>query len=685
MGELDIDGTPDEDAWSDAWVVDDPRQARPTPDALPSAPTLIRLIRDDDYLYIAVEASDPEPAAIVATQMKRDADLLADDHVTLVFDTFRDQRNGYFFRFNALGAREDGLIENVRLLNKDWDGLWRVKARRTATGWTAEVAIPWTTLNFPREGGTWGFNAERFIARRQELVRWRNPSLVTDVTYVPNAEPIEGFTGLRTGRGIEFRPYVTASGTQHFLREGDPVDTRLKSGFDLRYRVTPSITTVVTFNTDFAETEVDEREVNLTRFPIFFPEKRTFFLQDAGVFSFGGINRSPLPYYSRRVGLDGAGQPVDLIGGIKVSGRQGPVNFGIFNAWMEKTASLPSKELGVARVEVNVLEASSVGAIATWGDPTSPGDNTLGGLDFKYRAANLPNDGVFEAFAWVQHTWTDRANPAQNPDHEESTAVGWETEYDSNTWGFYHFLDYIERDYYPGLGRVSQTNIWHSSLRAEREFRPTGWTKLVPQVEGFRRWRLDKDTWEFDRLGVNLLGETKRGDKVEFYSRYEKERLFEAFNTGGIRILPGEFEGPYVKAAYRGSRSRALALDVEGEYRQYYGGYLRGIKPILIWRPGTRFNTSLTYSRSRATLPYDDFTIHLVKADLTLNFTPDIVAGFLVQWDSLSDSLGANARLRWTLRPGNDIFFVINPAYDTDDAEWQRVDLNLKLGMTFQY
>lgn len=676
--ELVTDGVLDEAAWETAWRSTEFRQVRPATGEPATQLTEVRLMRDAGHLHFAIIAQEEDPLRVVATQMKRDADLLADDHVTLVLDTFRDRRNGYLFRFNALGAREDALIENVKLINKDWDGLWRVRARRTATGWIAEGAIPWTTLNFNPTNREWAFNVERFMAGRQETVRWRNPSRVSEVYFLPGAEPLMDFSGLRQGLGIDWKPFVTATAVQDKTDPDQPVDTRLKSGFDLFYRPTPAITTVLTYNTDFAETEVDDRQVNLTRFPLFFPEKRAFFLQDAGLFSFGGINRSPLPYYSRRIGLDGRGQTVDLLGGAKISGRQGPVNFGLFNAWMEETPSVPSKRLGVARVEVNVLEESSIGGIATWGDPVRAGENRLGGLDFKYRASDLSNDGVLEAYLWYQNTRTSGLS-------SESDAFGWESEYHSNTWGYYHFWEYIEPDYYPGLGRVSQTDIWQGNFRLEREFRREGWKKILPQAELFMRWSLEREERELLRRGLGVLSETASGDKIEAFVRYEDERLPRPFTIDGHVIRPGDFEGPGFEVAWRGSRSRVWAVEGEYEYKHYYGGTLRTYIGILAWRPGARFNLNLSYTQNRVRLPYDRFLIHLVKADATVNLSPDLILSFLVQWDNTSDSLGTNTRLRWTFRPGSDFFVVFNQGYDTELEAWQRLEANVKAGFTFQF
>ena len=252
-------------------------QSEPTQGVPASEDTEVRLLFDSENLYVGILCRDRTPSAIVATQLARDAELDVDDHVTIVLDTFFDQRNGFFFVVNPAGARADGQISNnARELELDWDGIWDARTQITAEGWAAEVAIPFKTLRFKAGQTVWGLNVERQIKRLEEVSRWSSPGPDMWVANLATAGQLTGLAGIQQGFGLDVRPYVAGS------RETD--DERFKVGLDAFKGITPNLTASLTVNTDFAETEVDEREINLTRFGLFFPEKRSFFLEGTGTF-----------------------------------------------------------------------------------------------------------------------------------------------------------------------------------------------------------------------------------------------------------------------------------------------------------------------------------------------------------------------------------------------------------------
>ncbi|MHC4220183.1 MAG: carbohydrate binding family 9 domain-containing protein, partial [Planctomycetota bacterium] len=356
-----IDGVLDEPMWGQAAVIDNLTQVEPLEGVAPTRQTEIRILFDDQLIYFGVRCFDPEPDRIVARQLGRDGSLDSDDRVELVIDPIFDRRSGFFFATNPVSARLDGLVVNNRQIDIEWDGIWYAKSSIDDQGWVAEFAIPFQTISFNPKTTRWGFNLERVVRRDREVSRWSGPSRNLEIQSVANAGVLEGIRDITQGLGLDVKPY--AKGTYEHGPTSD--DFSVTGGADLFYKLTPAITLTLTFNTDFAETEVDERQVNLTRFPLFFPEKRDFFLQDAGIFRFGGIRRNPLPYQSRRIGLDENGLPVRILAGAKVTGRQSGWNLGFLTTYMDNTPTVDHKLLSVARVSRDVLDESAVGFIAT--------------------------------------------------------------------------------------------------------------------------------------------------------------------------------------------------------------------------------------------------------------------------------------------------------------------------------
>src|SRR6185503_12292099 len=303
-----IDGLLDDAAWQLATPIGELTQLEPELGVPCSEKSDIRFAHDDHNLYMMVRCFDREPDRIVNTTRTRDALLEVDDRVEIVFDTFHDRRNAFFFQINAGGSKGDALITNNGAnFNKPWDGIWDGAARIDEQGWSAELALPFKTLNFADGQETWGFNVMRYIGRKREEARWANPSRDQSLFNIYRAGDLAGLSGIRQGIGLDVIPFFVS----HWRNERESENKTLvgEPGFDLFYKLIPSLTFSLTVNTDFAETEVDERQINLTRFPLFFPEHRDFFLQDAGVFEFGlnnsgvGGDTAVIPFFSRRIGL----------------------------------------------------------------------------------------------------------------------------------------------------------------------------------------------------------------------------------------------------------------------------------------------------------------------------------------------------------------------------------------------
>ena len=314
-----VDGRLDDVVWQDAPLGGPLTQFLPNQGGPMSEPTEFRIVYDEDALYLGVWCYDSEPDRITARLMEREGPIWMDDYIIFVLDTFHDRRNGYVFFVNPNGAQRDGLISDNIQENHDWDGIWSVRTSRNREGWQLEAAIPFKTLSFSPDAATWGFNLERMIQRRAERGRWSGAHAQFRTGNVSEAGELTGLQGLKQGYGLELRPYVLGRSRR------DEVDDRrtsstVETGGDLRYRIAPNLAATLSTNTDFAETEVDARQLNFTRFPLFFPEKRSFFLDDGGIFNFGGLRSNELiPFFSRRIGLGPEGEVVPIRGAASLS------------------------------------------------------------------------------------------------------------------------------------------------------------------------------------------------------------------------------------------------------------------------------------------------------------------------------------------------------------------------------
>ena len=517
-----IDGSLDEAPWRRSPKIGELVQRIPRAGARPTERTEVTLLHDKDNLYIGVMCYDSEPDRVLASQMARDAMLNPDDRLSIILDTFRDQSNAFYFSTNPNGALVDGLVFANGETNEDWDAIWIVRTNRSDEGWSAEFAIPFKSLSFPSGETVWGFNISRIIQRKLEEVRWTGARFQTQFFQVSEAGEITNLEGLEQGVGLDVRPFIA----QRWLHEGPTGNDviRGKPGLDLFYNLTPSLRLSTTVNTDFGETEVDARQINLTRFSIFFPEKRSFFLQDAGVFNFattgvdqpGGIP-SPgaeiFPFFSRRIGLL-RGQEVPIDYGIKLTGRAGRTEIGVLNVRTRDTADVDDKNLFVGRVRQNFLEQSYVGAIFTGGDPagrspsgpfdppTSSSLSSTLGVDMRLATSNFLGTNRNMLFnAWGLKTNKEGVS-------ENNASFGFAAHYANDKFAGQLMWREIQEDFDPELGFVQRTNVRMLRLGASFNPRPkpsSGIQQIFHDAFYTRFTRLDNGLVETEKFYFTLV------------------------------------------------------------------------------------------------------------------------------------------------------------------------------------
>ena len=392
-----IDGNLNDDAWKSAARIDDFHQTTPTEGGTPSESTIVWVTYDDDNLYVAANLQDNSPDEISAKQMIQGQLFFSDDRFWVTIDSFNTKRNDYFFQVNANGVRREALRENNARFIEEWSAIWNAESAIHESGWATEIAIPFKSISFSPNSDTWGINFGRGIVRKQEFNMWSSHDRQDWPAY---GGEVHGISEIEQGLGLDVTPSVNASQNRNVVLGTE--ESTLEPSLDVRYRITPSLSATVTLNTDFSTAEVDERQIALDRFSLFFPEKRDFFLQDAGIFEFGNIDTNGRPFFSRRIGLSADGDPVGLDGGVKMTGRIGDFNVGALAIRQEEDGDTEAKDLFVARGSYNVLDESSVGFIVTNGDPTSNASNSVVGADFLYRDSDGPFGEILTGNAWAQ-------------------------------------------------------------------------------------------------------------------------------------------------------------------------------------------------------------------------------------------------------------------------------------------
>lgn len=661
-----LDGRLDDPAWKAADSVE-LTQVEPREGAAPAMRTVVRVVATPDAIIIGVRADDPEPGRIVAFARQRDASLSNEDHIKIVLDTYGDARSGYVFAVNPNGARYDALVSDQgEAENENWDAIWEAAAVRTPTGWSAEVEIPIKSLMFRRGLRAWGFNVQRRIQRLQETDRWAGAVQDAEVTSMGRSGLLTDVPPFDLGLGTTVRPAVVVGGGIAAPGAGWRGDEEVS--LDATQRIGANTLASLTVNTDFAETEVDTRQTNLTRFPLFFPEKRTFFLQGADIFDFGlGLGEDVVPFFSRRIGLlNGQQIPIDVGG--KVDGRIGGTNFGALAVRTERMDTLPTgNTMGVVRLKQNVFRESSIGMIATFGDPLGRGNAWLAGPDLTYQTSHLFGDKNFLAGVWGLAM--DRTGLTG-----DRSAWGGKLDYPNDLWDIAATYKRLGDAFQPSLGFVPRPGVHVATLSVDyqpRPSRPIGPLHVRQMFHEFEatyiagldgRWQ----SYEVFMAPVNWRLES--GDRFEFNVVPTGERLIEPFEIADGVTIPA---GSYHWNRFRLEGGLATKRRFSGQLTWWFGGFYTGkldeIELTATWNASSLFIVELTGTRNVARLREGRFTQDLIGTRLRANVSPDLQVNSFVQYDNESREIGTNTRLRWTFLPAGDLFVVYNHNVRTAD------------------
>lgn len=674
-----IDGRLDDAVWADAVRIDDFHQTDPQDGAPPTEMTIVHVAYDDEYLYVAADLRDSDPSAIRASQMIQGKFFFSDDRFWVMLDSFNSKRNDYFFQVNANGIRREALRENNSRFIEEWATIWRAASAITEHGWSTEIAIPFKSVSFDARSDTWGINFGRGVVRKQEFQLWSSHERQDWPAY---SGEMSGIADIEQGLGLDVIPSVILSRRKEYATGTGGND--FEPSLDVRYRITPSLSATLTLNTDFSTTEVDDQQIALDRFSLFFPEKRDFFLQDAGIFEFGNIDENGKPFFSRRIGLSGGGVPVALDGGVKLTGRVGDFSIGALAIRQDEFDDIDATDLVVLRGSKNVLGESSAGFIVTHGDPASNTGNSVIGADFLYRNSDGPFGEIFTSNLWAQKSDT----PGLPGD---DFALGANFEIPSDKLFARLGVEEIQANFNPALGFVNRAGIRRYDMALRYRTRPQD-----------SRWRAVNhhvDTSYVTDLDGRLLSRRIGIRPVTLYSHSDDFYLFEwernhevvdnAFRLFGRLDVP---VGAYTFDRYRAELATGIQRPVNVVLSMQGGDFFGGDRlekfVEIQWRQSAHFALAAIFEEQAVDLPSGSFSLHLASLRTDLAFNSQWSWVNLVQYNNADEAVGINSRLRYIPEAGREMVLVVNhnSAVDPDNRFTSVAsELNLKLAYTFRY
>ena len=677
-----LDGVLDEEVYLrlppiDGFVQQEPHEGRPAENR-----TEAWITYDDRYIYVAARCWTLDPARIVANEMRRDAfAIFQNDNFGVFFDTFHDRRNGVFFYTNPLGAISEQLITDERDTNRDWNTVWDVRTSRFEQGWTVEMAIPFRSLRYPAPGAqVWGVQMRRVVRGTNEFSYLTPmPAAFTQraIVRVSQAGTLLGLEAPPASLNLELKPYALTK-VETDVEASPPLrnDGGAAAGFDIKYTFTNGLVADATVNTDFAQVEDDEQQVNLTRFSLFFPERRDFFLEGAGIFAFGGASVSPrgggmgppsntpILFYSRRIGLheneDEETFSVPILAGGRVTGRTGAYTIGLIDIQQreDRRVGSPASNFSVVRVKRDILAQSSIGAMFT----------------SRSRVAQAPGSsqafGVDAAFTFFQNLTINSYYAQTRAEGRERDAASYraDVQYEGDRYGFQVEHLTVEPNFQPESGFLRREDFRRNFAQVRFSPRPVH-SRVIRKYRfeaGLDHFtdtagRLETRIWQ---ASAGLDGQNGDEFRVEVTSSYEF--LDETFEISDGVILPiGGYRFTEVEGWYQLGPQRRLTGGLVAGGGQFYGGTrgqagYRGrieLSPRLALEPGVTFN--------RVRLDVGSFDTTLLSTRVNYNLSPRKAFSALLQYSSAAAVVGANLRFRWEFRPGSDLFVVYNEGRDT--------------------
>jgi hypothetical protein len=693
--EIVLDGYSNEDFWSKITPATDFRQQEPVPGNPASEKTEVRIAYDAQNLYISAIFYDSEPDRIKAFQRRRDAPLDTDDKFVFILDTYNDQRSSFYFEVNPLGLMGDGILRvgQGTSVNRSWDGIWRAWVVQTPEGWAAEIRIPFMTLNFEPSNDTWGINFLRTIRRKNEDVLWTGYQRNQGILRPQDAGKLTGLFNLNQGVGVEAIPYAIASQVR---QRQDPESEKqseyqYNAGGEINYNITPNLKAGITINTDFAETEVDDRQINLTRFPLFFPERRAFFLEGSNIFLFAPSS-GPNPYFSRRIGLQ-EGRPIPIRHGGRLIGRIKNTDVGFLQVRTGAEGERPGENFTIGRVVQNISEESTVGVVYTRRDTDGdslPVRETLGADVSLNTSRFMGNKNLqFEAF-FVGHTETFIGDESSLWDR---SVRGGRINFPNQPWDAHVSYREFGINYDPAVGfaprvgfrRLQPTITYNPLWEKSGLVRELSWQYYFEYLMEMD-WRPATVNHRLRLLGIRF----ESGDILQFGAEHSFEwldRPFDILRDGEYVIQPGEFNNLGYNVSFRSAPFRKIGGSLTYQKIGFWTGSQLNLSADLFMRPFVGLNMTASWEHSQVRLAEGEFDTHIFRLVSGYDFSPWVSINFNIQYDNITNFVGTNTRFAWVIDPGNTFFIVYNHNWQRYLERFVSIEdrTNVKLAYTFRF
>lgn len=676
VGEPKVDGLLDDSVWTGASQITTFFQREPDEGLPATESTNVAITFDTHNLYIGIRCYESKVDQIIANEMRRDAELAENDRIEIILDTFNVGRNAFFFSTNPLGVQRDGLVSNEgENLNWNWNGVWYCDARIDSLGWTAEIAIPFRTLRFDENrDGEWGINIGRFIMRNREEIFWT--PVLRDYGYlgqfkVSKFGHISGFRNITQGSGIQVKPYLTG-GVEDDRITGASSITNV--GLDMKYSITPNLTADLTVNTDFAQVEADQERINLTRFDLYYPEKRDFFLEGAGIFWFGerfspNYDASVL-FFSRTIGLSKDGSvKIPLLGGLRTTGKIGATDLGVLSILTDKKeiqdennnlVEAPLTNVSVLRAKQPILGQSSVGMIGINKQAGRYTYNRIFGTDWNFYLTDQLQLGGFIAKTF-DHS-VSRDNSAGNIDLNYMTdEIELQAQYMT-----------IDKGFNPEVGFMPRTGVRKIYINPAVATRP--------EILGIRKTYLfgefiyhNNQDWTM-QSGYNLLASYtvfSGGSELFIGVPFQTEIINEDFNLREETVIPkGRYKFARFVADYYSDRSQILSGKITGKFGKFYNGTIKTIELGTQWKPSIHWKFDLDYQHNNINLPVNNgvFATNLLIGRINWGLTTKIFSKLFVQWNDTDRDVNLNLLFNYQYLPNSDIFLVYNEQWDIQNS-----------------
>ena len=663
-----IDGRLDEPAWETAPPAKDFIQKVPLTNRPESERTEVRFLYDADNLYIGVFCFDSQPATIAVNDLEKDFNFRGSDNIQIAFDSLYDRRSAFSFRTNPAGARADmQAIDNA--INHDWDVVWDVRTSINEQGWVAEFVVPFKSLRFSSAATqVWGLNMTRKIIRTNEDTFWSPLPVRYGISRTSLYGTLVGLENLTPGRNLKVTPFVTAGATR-FRPAGNPAgafnaDNDFDGGVDLKYSVTPSLTFDATYRTDFAQVEVDQQQVNLTRFSLFFPEKRDFFLENAGIFVFGTGNNF-VPFFSRRIGLSDAGTPVPILGAGRLTGRTGPYEVGVIAMRTESAGLTPANTYAVGRVKRSLWTNSWIGALGTNRDSTIGGDvNRVYGAD-----AHLE---FYERLTVDSNLVRSDTPGMSGRDYARQLEVAWRDDEVTLATGY----NELQPNFNPEVGFIRRGN--------NRRYDGTAsWNPIIESSDVIRRltFGTSVDYYETSGTGeietrasgLNLGVDFENNAGINFAAAETFDRLVEPFGiTRNIAIATGDYSYLDYSLQANTNPGRRLGGSATVEWGEFWDGDRTSVRAAVDVKPNHHLSLTFNYQRDAVDLRLGSFTSNLLGTRVRYAFSPRMFLASFFQYNSTTRQVSSNVRFNLIHRPLSDLFIVYNDLRDPAGRSLQR-------------